>query len=147
MTIQQALLNYFDEFEAIERHGEDKYVSLEWLGGDIIFGITTNPDVMGGIVMTDVVGNVTKGHSFMFSAYFPYTKDKLQMIENSAFFEELMYWVAKNNKNKILPEFDDGRQSLKLELLQTPYLFMVDNDNQQAQYTVTYRLIYKERKV
>lgn len=147
MTIQESLLDYFDKFEGITRKGKDKYTSLEYLGADTIFGITTNPDAMGGVISTDVIGNQIKGHSFMFSAYFVYTQDVITMIENSAFFEELMYWIAKNNKQGILPEFNDGRVPLRLELIQTPYLFMVDESGKHAQYTVTYRLVYKERKV
>lgn len=147
MTIQDALLNYFDEFPLIKRNKKTDYVSLEWISKDIIFGITTNPDPLGGVIERDVVGNVTRGHTFMFSAFFPYTQSVAKMIENSSFFEDLMYWVARNNKKGILPDFDDGRKSLKVELIQTPYLFMIDPSNTIAQYSVTFRLIYKDKEL
>lgn len=83
----------------------------------------------------------------MFSAFFRYSEDVMNMLENSAFFEDLIYWVEKNSKYKLLPEFDDGRLSLAIELVQTPFLFYVDNDNQTAQYSATFRLVYKERKL
>lgn len=147
MTIQEALLDYFDKFPKIERNKKTDYVSLEWLDKDIIFSITTNPDAMGGVIRRDVVGNEIKGHSFMFSAFFSYSKSTTKMLENSSFFEELMYWVAKNNKSGTVPIFDDGRKSLQIELLQTPYLFMVDPTDTMAQYAVTFRLIYKEKEL
>lgn len=147
MTIQESLLDYFDEFPRIKRHNKTNYVSLEWIDKDIIFGITTNTDPMGGVLRRDVVGNTIRGHSFMFSAFFPFSPDVLSMLENSEFFEELMYWVARNNREGVLPKFNDERRSLKVELLQTPYLFMVDPNSQLAQYSVTYRLIYKDKEL
>lgn len=149
MTISKALLEYFDMFELIERYGEDKYVSLNWIDSGIIFGIASNPDPLGGVIRKDVVGNVYKGSTFMFNAYFEYTPAKLAMIENDEFFQELMYWVQKNNKDNVVPSFGeaDGRRAISIDVVQTPFLFDVDQDNQHAQYTVTFRLNYKEKRI
>lgn len=147
-TVQRVLLDYFDKFEAIERYGKDKYISLEYLNKEVMFGITTLPDARGGIIYKDVLGNVIKGHTFMFSAFFNYSEDLLSMIDNSSFFEELLYWVEHNNIDKVLPDFgeEDGRLALEVELIQTPYLYVVDDDNKSAQYAVTFRLKYKEKR-
>ena len=147
MTIQETVLDYLDKFPLIERHNKQTYVSQEWIDKEIIFGVNDLPDAMGGVVRKDVTGNTTKGHTFMFSAFFTYTDDTLRMLENSTFFEELMYWVEKNNKQGVLPKFDNGRKALEVELVQTPYLFMVDPSNSFAQYSLTFRLIYQERKI
>lgn len=146
MTKNEAILNYLDTFPLIERYGHDKYVSLEWIDKDIIFGINDNPLGSGGVISKDVLGNVTKAYSFMFSAFFGYSRDVLSMLENSEFFEELEYWIEDNNRKGILPVFDNGRKSLSIQVVQTPYLFMVSEDNTNAQYSMILQLNYKERK-
>ena len=148
MTRTEAILNYLDEFPLIKRHNKTDYVSLEWIDKDIIFGINDNQTQNGGVVRRDVVGNVTKVYSFMFSAFFPYSQDVLSMIENSSFFEEFDYWLTSNNKNKILPNFgeDDGRYAISIRTVQTPFLFTVDPDNQTAQYSTIIEMIYKEKR-
>ena len=146
MTRNEVLLDYFDKFPNIQRYGKDQYVSLEWIDKDIKFGITDNPLGAGGVIFRDVLGNEIKAHSFMFNAMFKYSDDTMKMLENSEFFEDLEYWIKTNNRKGILPEFTDGWQALTVRVMQTPYLFMVDPNNAQAQYTMILQLEYKERR-
>lgn len=144
MILVEAMQNYLDDF--LVELGRDEWVNIDWLTSDAVsFSISPVPLENGGVIGQDIVGNLTKRFAVMFSVVFEYSADLVKNIENSAFFEELDKHIKTNNKNNILPTLSDDRVPLQVRITQTPYLYVVPEDNQSAQYVTTVELTYKER--
>ena len=144
MILVEAMQQYLDDF--LIELGRDEWVNIDWLTSEAVsFSISPVPLENSGIVGQDVVGNLTKRFAVMFSVVFEYSADLAKNIENSAFFEELDKYIKNNNKNDILPQLTDDRAPLQVRITQTPYFYMVPENNQSAQYVTTVELTYKER--
>ena len=66
--------------------------------------------------------------------------ERLQNIQNSAFYELLADWVETRSMSGILPELPDGMEAQQLEVVSSGYLF--DGSMTNARYQIQLRLLY-----
>ena len=69
-----------------------------------------------------------------------YDGDARTGIANSGFYQNFEEWTEQNNLNDIVPELD-GHDAIKVEVLQSGYLFSAEAD--LGRYQMICRLIYK----
>lgn len=94
------------------------------------------------IVKSYVDGGALKQYVFVFGSREYYGADVLQNLENSGFYERFSSWIEEQNELSNLPKLSNGRNSEKLEVLTSGYLFDASEDN--ARYQLQCRLIYYE---
>jgi len=87
-------------------------------------------------------GGALKQYTFVFGSREYYGPDVLQNIENSGFFERFAAWVEEQSKQGNLPELENGKKAISMEVLTSGYLFRANEDN--ARYQIQCRLIYYE---
>lgn len=97
--------------------------------------LTCNP-----ILKTYVDGSSKRQYLFAFGSREYYSQERLQNIQNSAFYEKLADWVEAQNKAGNLPELPDGMEALGIYVVSPGYLF--DNSMQNARYQIQLRLEY-----
>lgn len=87
-------------------------------------------------------GGAIKQFIFVFASKEYYGSDVLTNIENSGFYEDLSNWIETKSKRGELPQLSKGRESISIEVLDSGYLFQVDED--MARYQMQLRLTYYE---
>lgn len=67
--------------------------------------------------------------------------------DNDEWLENFAYWVDDSQYNNELPELDNGRKCIDIELAGTPYMFEAKEDNTML-YQISLKITYtRERKV
>lgn len=97
--------------------------------------LTCNP-----VLKPYVDGSSKRQYLFAFGSREYYSQERLQNIQNSAFYEKLADWVEAQNKAENLPELPDGMEALGIYVVSPGYLF--DNSMQNARYQIQLRLEY-----
>ncbi len=92
------------------------------------------------VLRTYVNGDEERQYQFTFGSREFYSMDRLQNIENSAFYEEFAEWIWKNNREGIFPEMPEGCDPQSIEVLSPGYLF--DGSMHNARYQIQLRLTY-----
>ena len=77
---------------------------------------------------------------YLFGSREFYSQERLQNIQNSAFYELLADWVETRSMSGILPELPDGMEAQQLEVVSSGYLF--DGSMTNARYQIQLRLLY-----
>ena len=85
-------------------------------------------------------GSSVRQYLFAFSSREYYSPDRLQNIENSAFYERLSDWCEAKSKARDLPTLPSGIEAEKLQVVSSGYLF--DAKMKNARYQIQLRLIY-----
>lgn len=85
-------------------------------------------------------GSTVRQYLFAFGSREFYSQERLQNIQNSAFYELLADWVETRNLSGILPELPDGMEAQQLEVVSSGYLF--DGSMTNARYQIQLRLLY-----
>lgn len=85
-------------------------------------------------------GNTVRQYLFAFGSREFYSQERLQNIQNSAFYELLADWVETRSMSGILPELPDGMEAQQLEVVSSGYLF--DGSMTNARYQIQLRLLY-----
>lgn len=85
-------------------------------------------------------GSSVRQYVFAFSSREYYSPDRIQNIENSAFYESLSDWCEEKSKAKQLPSLPSGMEAEKLQVVSSGYLF--DTATMNARYQIQLRLIY-----
>lgn len=85
-------------------------------------------------------GSTVRQYLFAFGSREYYSQERLQNIQNSAFYERLADWVETRSMSGILPELPDGMEAQKLEVVSSGYLF--DGSMTNARYQIQLRLLY-----
>lgn len=85
-------------------------------------------------------GSTVRQYLFAFGSREFYSQERLQNIQNSAFYELLADWVETRSMSGILPELPDGMEAQKLEVVSSGYLF--DGSMTNARYQIQLRLLY-----
>ena len=107
------------------------------------FALVKVPSQDGAKVRRFVSGSEVKEYTFSFMAKqnFSQINDAtMTNFQNSKFFDDLEDWIEQNNKDKVYP---DVNGAFKVEVLQTGFLFDLDDSGQYAAYQMTARLLYK----
>lgn len=85
-------------------------------------------------------GSTVRQYLFAFGSREFYSQERLQNIQNSAFYERLADWVETRSLSGILPELPDGMEARQLEVVSSGYLF--DGSMTNARYQIQLRLLY-----
>ena len=85
-------------------------------------------------------GSTVRQYLFAFGSREFYSQERLQNIQNSAFYELLADWVEARSMSGILPELPDGMEAQQLEVVSSGYLF--DGSMTNARYQIQLRLLY-----
>lgn len=85
-------------------------------------------------------GSTVRQYLFAFGSREFYSQERLQNIQNSAFYELLADWVETRSMSGILPELPDGIEAQQLEVVSSGYLF--DGSMTNARYQIQLRLLY-----
>ena len=85
-------------------------------------------------------GSTVRQYLFAFGSREFYSQERLQNIQNSAFYELLADWVERRSMSGILPELPDGMEAQQLEVVSSGYLF--DGSMTNARYQIQLRLLY-----
>ena len=85
-------------------------------------------------------GSTVRQYLFAFGSRAFYSQERLQNIQNSAFYERLADWVETKSMSGVLPELPDGMEAQQLEVVSSGYLF--DGSMTNARYQIQLRLLY-----
>lgn len=85
-------------------------------------------------------GSTVRQYLFAFGSRELYSQERLQNIQNSAFYERLADWVETKSMSGVLPELPDGMEAQQLEVVSSGYLF--DGSMTNARYQIQLRLLY-----
>lgn len=85
-------------------------------------------------------GSTVRQYLFAFGSMEFYSQERLQNIQNSAFYERLADWVETKSMSGVLPELPDGMEAQQLEVVSSGYLF--DGSMTNARYQIQLRLLY-----
>lgn len=85
-------------------------------------------------------GSTVRQYLFAFGSREFYSQERLQNIQNSAFYELLADWVETRSLSGILPELPDEMEAQQLEVVSSGYLF--DGSMTNARYQIQLRLLY-----
>ena len=85
-------------------------------------------------------GSTVRQYLFAFGSREFYSQERLQNIQNSAFYELLADWVETRSMSGILPELPDGMEAQQLKVVSSGYLF--DGSMTNARYQIQLRLLY-----
>lgn len=85
-------------------------------------------------------GSTVRQYLFAFGSREFYSQERLQNIQNSAFYERLADWVETRSMSGILPELPDGMEAQQLEVVSSGHLF--DGSMTNARYQIQLRLLY-----
>lgn len=85
-------------------------------------------------------GSTVRQYLFAFGSREFYSQERLQNIQNSAFYERLADWVETRSMSGVLPELPEGMEAQQLEVVSSGYLF--DGSMTNARYQIQLRLLY-----
>lgn len=117
---------------------KDGKVNIDYLPDEMAYSI----DPVGGdpIYKKYTDGSCLKQFQFSLLSKEAYDGDARTGIANSGFYQFFEEWIEENNQNDIFPELS-GHQSIRIDILQSGYLFSTEAD--LGRYQIICRLIYK----
>lgn len=92
------------------------------------------------IVQSFIDGSSIRQYQFYFGSREYYDMDRIQNIQNSAFYESFAEWVEEQSKIGNLPNLPKGMEAEELEVLSPGYIF--DITTKFARYQIPLRLVY-----
>lgn len=101
---------------------------------------TIETGIFDPILRRYVNGDTERQYQFNFGSREFYSMDRLQNIQNSAFYEEFADWVEEQNRNENFPELPEGCEPRSLEVLSPGYIY--DGSMRNARYQIQLRLTY-----
>ena len=134
-SILDALEKYFIGCELLK----DGALRVDYLGEKPVeYTIEVLP--CDPVVKRYLGGSTVRQYLFAFGSREFYSQERLQNIQNSAFYELLADWVETRSMSGILPELPDGMEAQQLEVVSSGYLF--DGSMTNARYQIQLRLLY-----
>lgn len=134
-SIIDALEKYFIRCELLK----DGALRVDYLGEKPVeYTIEVLP--CDPVVKRYLGGSTVRQYLFAFGSREFYSQERLQNIQNSAFYERLADWVETRSMSGILPELPDGMEAQQLEVVSSGYLF--DGSMTNARYQIQLRLLY-----
>lgn len=134
-SIIDALEKYFIGCELLK----DGALRIDYLGEKPVeYTIEVLP--CDPVVKRYLGGSTVRQYLFAFGSREFYSQERLQNIQNSAFYELLADWVETRSLSGILPELPDGMEAQQLEVVSSGYLF--DGSMTNARYQIQLRLLY-----
>lgn len=137
MSVIKQIREYIMKFPGLK----DGCLYVDYLGAEpieyTVEAVPCNP-----IYKKYTDGGCLKQFLFIFASREFFSRDVNQCIENLDFYEQFTDWIENNNDNEVLPELDNGKTALMVEVVTQGYIF--DYDESAARYQVQLRLIYEE---
>lgn len=134
-SIIDALEKYFIGCELLK----DGALRVDYLGEKPVeYAIEVLP--CDPVVKRYLGGSTVRQYLFAFGSREFYSQERLQNIQNSAFYERLADWVETKSMSGVLPELPDGMEAQQLEVVSSGYLF--DGSMTNARYQIQLRLLY-----
>lgn len=134
-SIIEALEKYFIGCELLK----DGALRVDYLGEKPVeYTIEVLP--CDPVVKRYLGGSTVRQYLFAFGSREFYSQERLQNIQNSAFYERLADWVETRSMSGVLPELPDGMEAQQLEVVSSGYLF--DGSMTNARYQIQLRLLY-----
>lgn len=134
-TIIEAVSDYFNKCPLLK----DGVFRVDALGTNAI-EYTIETGMFDPIVNRYVDGSSVRQYQFSFASREYYSMDRLQNIENIAFYEKLADWIERQSLAGNLPELPEGMEAEEMEILSPGYIF--DVSMQRARYQIPLRLLY-----
>ena len=117
---------------------DNRKINIDYLGDGLEYSI--DPIGVDPIYKRYVDGSCLKQFQFALTSKEAYDGDARTGIANSGFYQNFEEWTEQNNLNDIVPELD-GHDAIRVEVLQSGYLFSTEVD--LGRYQMICRLIYK----
>lgn len=118
---------------------KDGVFRTDALGTDAIeYAIQTSS--FDPIISKFVDGTSYRQYQFYFNSMEYYDMDRVQEIENSAFYEKFAEWIEEQNKAGNLPVLPEGMEADELRAQSPGYIF--DITMQNARYQIPLVLFY-----
>lgn len=134
-SIIEALEQYFIKCDLLK----DGCLRVDYLGEKPVeYSIEVLP--CDPIVKRYVGGDTVRQYLFAFGSREYYSQERLQNIENSAFYERLSDWVEIQNRSGNMPALPDGMEAQEIQVVSSGYLF--DGAKSNARYQIQLRLQY-----
>jgi len=108
--------------------------------GDAAVEYTIETGIFSPVVRTFVNGDTERIYQFNFGSREFYSMDRIQNIENSAFYEQFAEWVEEQNWNENFPEMPEKCSPQSLTVLSPGYLY--DATMRSARYQIQLQLEY-----
>lgn len=135
MTIAEALYNYFDKCELIDK---DSPIGIDILDEEVKnYCIETVP--CKPILKAYRDGSAMKQYVFNFASR-EFYGDIAVNIANSRFYEELTEWITQQSRAGNLPVLPEKHEAQSITVNSSGYV--IDNDTQSARYQIQCRLKY-----
>ncbi len=113
-------------------------VNIDYLPDQMAYSI--DPVGADPIYKRYVDGSCLKQFQFSLLSKEAYDGDARTGIANSGFYQAFEEWIEENNTNDVFPVLQ-GHASIRMDVLQSGYLFSADAD--LGRYQIICRLIYK----
>lgn len=134
-SIIEALEQFFLDCELLK----DGCLRVDFLGEKPVeYVIETLP--CDPIVKRYANGSTIRQYLFAFGSREYYSQERLQNIQNSAFYEKLSDWVEEKDRSETFPELPDGMEAEGLRVVSSGYLF--DGSMKNARYQIQLQLLY-----
>ena len=133
-TIIESIREYMRMYPDID----NRKINIDRLGNGMEYSI--DPIGADPIYKRYVDGSCLKQFQFALTSKEAYDGDARTGIANSGFYQNFEEWTEQNNLNDIVPELD-GHDAIRVEVLQSGYLFSTEVD--LGRYQMICRLIYK----
>lgn len=134
-SIIEALEQFFLDCELLK----DGCLRVDFLGEKPVeYVIETLP--CDQIVKRYANGSTVRQYLFAFGSREYYSQERLQNIQNSAFYEKLSDWVEEKDRSQTFPELPDGMEAEGLRVVSSGYLF--DGSMKNARYQIQLQLLY-----
>ena len=133
-TIIESIREYMRMYPDID----NRKINIDRLGNGMEYSI--DPIGADPIYKRYVDGSCLKQFQFALTSKEAYDGDARTGIANSGFYQNFEEWTEQNNLNDIVPELD-GHDAIRVEVLQSGYLFSTEVD--LGRYQMICRLIYE----
>lgn len=134
-SIIEALEQFFLDCELLK----ESCLRVDFLGEKPVeYAIETLP--CDPIVKRYANGSTVRQYLFAFGSREYYSQERLQNIQNSAFYEKLSDWVEEKDRSETFPELPDGMEAEGLRVVSSGYLF--DGSMKNARYQIQLQLLY-----
>lgn len=110
--------------------------------GDQAVEYTVETGIFEPVIKRYVNGVETRQYQFNFGSREYYSMDRVQNMQNSAFYERFADWIEQNNRNEVFPDLPEKCYAEKVEVLSNGYMF--DASMRNARYQIQLRLVYQK---
>ncbi len=118
-----------------------KDVGVDFLSSDVeTASIDKTPSSL--VLNRFMDGSSRRQQTFTLRAWFPYSDENRQNIENSAFLENVCDWIDEQVEDDNMPNLGANKECESVEINTSDYLINVSPNGRKACYQVQLRMTY-----